>query len=178
MTKRRGFLALGGMGLLSLAGCGFQPLYGSQGAIQGARDPQVADELAATRVALITERSGQLLRRNLEQRLGAGGSASPRNELRTSLQFSAEPEGFRRDGTATRVRYSATASWFLVTLAVPPVTLASGVERAFDAFNVPDNQFFAADFSRDATLNRLLEQLADDVVLRMSIALRQRTAQS
>ena len=175
--RRRGLLALGGGGLLGLAGCGFQPVYGDQGAASGAgRSPRVASELAATQVALITERSGQLLRRALEQRLGAGGAATARQELRVSLQFGYEPEGFRRDGTPTRMRYTATGSWQVVTLATPPSVLANGVERVFDAYNVPDNQFFAADMSREAAMRRLLEQLADDIVIRYSVALRERPA--
>lgn len=161
-------------GSLPLAACGFRPMYGPGGGAAGSaaqNSPQVRAILAATQVALIPERVGQQMRRALTQKLGIAGSAAAANELRVSLQLAAEPEGFRRDGTASRVRYNATASWQLVTLSLPPATLAQGVERTFDSFNIPDNQFFAADFSRDATLVRLIEQLADDIVLRMSVRL-------
>ncbi|MDJ0387729.1 LPS assembly lipoprotein LptE [Roseomonas sp. E05] len=170
-AARRRLLALGAAGL-TLAGCGFRPLYAPRDSAATASDPAIRSVLASTEVALIPERSGQLLRRALQQRLGRFGAAAPTQELRVSLQFGAEPEGFRRDGTATRTRYTATASWLLVSRSTPPAQVAQGVERAFDAFDIPDNQFFAADFARDATIQRLIEQLADDIVLRLSVQLR------
>ncbi|WP_419898450.1 LPS assembly lipoprotein LptE [Roseomonas sp. USHLN139] len=171
--RRRGLLLLAA-GSLPLAGCGFRPLYGagggSAGGVAGSNE-RVRAILASTQVGLIPERTGQLMRRALTEKLGAAGATAPANELRVSLQLAAEPEGFRRDGTASRVRYNATASWQLVTLTPPPATLAQGVERSFDSFNVPDNQFFAADFSRDATMVRLIDLLADDIILRMAVRL-------
>lgn len=170
--SRRRLLALGAAGV-TLAGCGFRPLYAPEGDGAAAADPALREVLSATEVALIPERSGQLLRRALQDRLGAAGAATPVRELRVSLQFAVEPEGFRRDGTPTRTRYTATASWLLVSLASPPAATLQGVERSFDAFDVPDNQFFAADFARDATVQRLIQQLADDIVLRLSVRLRE-----
>ncbi|WP_159994698.1 LPS assembly lipoprotein LptE [Roseomonas sp. 18066] len=172
-ASRRALLVLAA-GSLPLAACGFRPLYGSGGGAAGGlagSSERVRGILASTQVGLIPERTGQLMRRSLTEKLGAAGASSPVNELRVSLQLSAEPEGFRRDGTASRVRYNATASWQLITLTPPPATLAQGVERTFDSYNVPDNQFFAADFSRDATMVRLIDQLADDIVLRLSVRL-------
>lgn len=170
--SRRALAAFGAAGLLALAGCGFSPVYGPSGRAALPSDPAVRQVLASTQVALIPERSGQMLRRALQERLGAAGQASPAQELRVTLQFGAEPEGFRRDGTPTRIRYNAIASWLLVSQGPPPAALAQGTERAFDSFNIPDNQFFAADASRDATLRRLIEQLADDIVLRLAAQLR------
>jgi len=171
-ASRRRLLALGAAGV-TLAGCGFRPLYAPEGGATAEADPALREVLAATEVARIPERSGQLLRRALQERLGRAGSATPTRELRVSLQFATEPEGFRRDGTPTRLRYTATASWLLVSLATPPASTLQGVERSFDAFDVPDNQFFAADFARDATVQRLIRQLADDIVLRLSVQLRE-----
>lgn len=178
-SSGRRLLLLGAAGLgmgVGLGGCGFRPLHGSGGgsdAVSGA-DPEVRAILAATEVALIPERDGQRLRRILQERLGRAGSAVPQQELRVGLQFGAEPEGFRRDGVATRVRLTATANWLLASRATPPVTMAQGVERTFDSFNIPDTQFFAADVSNEAARTRLLEQLADDILLRLTVALRTR----
>ena len=176
---RRRLLALlaGTPAALALSGCGFRPLYGPQAGPGGVDAPApVRAVLASTYVAIIPERSGQLLRRALQEQLGAAGSAAPNYELRVGLQLSAEPEGFRRDGTASRMRYSAIATWQLVTLGPEPVTRAQGTERAFDSFNIPDNQFFAADFARDATVQRLVTLLANDIVLSLSVRLRDGTA--
>jgi len=173
--RRRLLLGAAGLGL---AGCGFQPLYGEGrggGAVAQAGE-EVRAVLASTEVALIPNRDGQLLRRLLIERLGAAGVAPPRQELRVGIQFGAEPEGFRRDGIPTRLRLNGTANWLLTSLATPPVTIAQGVERAFDSFNIPDTQFFAGDVASDAARNRILEQLADDIVLRLSVVLRERGA--
>ncbi|MCQ4162196.1 LPS assembly lipoprotein LptE [Roseomonas sp. GC11] len=175
--SRRALLG-GVLAALPLAGCGFRPVYAPAEAGSGAAgEPGVRETLAATEVALIPERLGQLLRRSLQQRLGAAGrAATPLYELRTSLQLGTEPEGYRRDGTASRVRYTVTATWQLVTRGTAPSVRLEGTERATDSYNVPDNQFFAADFSRDATLQRLMDQLAEGIVLRLSARLREPAA--
>jgi len=151
------------LGLLLLSGCGFRPLYGPRAT--GA----AAAGLETVRVGLITERNGQLLRRQLEERLGSGTGALARYDLRVGLAYGVELQGFTRDGTPSRVRVTATANWFLYDTASPPRLVANGVERSFDAYNVPENQFFAADTSREAAERRLMEQLADDMVRRLAV---------
>jgi LPS-assembly lipoprotein len=94
-----------------------------------------------------------------------------RYDLRVGLSYGVEVQGFARDGTPSRVRYTASANWYLFDVGAPPRLLANGVERAFDAYNVPENQFFAADTAREATERRLVEQLAEDVVQRLAIRL-------
>jgi LPS-assembly lipoprotein len=161
LSSRRALLlpALAGC---ALAGCGFRPLHAPRGAASLPRG------LEGIRVGLIPERNGQLLRRQLEQRLGQGG-ARMRYDLSVGLAYGIELQGFARDGTPSRVRITATANWFLFDTASPPRLVANGTARAFDAYNVPENQFFSADTSRDATERRLLEQLADDIVLRLAV---------
>ncbi len=172
---RRGFLR-GAAGLLALGagGCGFRPLYGGNGAVGASADPAVAAELAAMRVPVIPERFGQLLRRGLQQRLGTGvaGPQAARWELRVGPSIQTEGIGVQRDGSVTRVRYLATANWQLVRLAPAQEIVANGFERALDAFNVPPNQFFASDVSRDAAERRLAETLAEEVVTRVAVRLR------
>lgn len=152
------------LGLLLLSGCGFRPLHGPRP--NGAAAPR----LDAVRVGLIPERNGQLLRRELESRLGSRGGAA-RYDLRVGLAYGVELQGFARDGTPSRVRITATANWFLFDLGAPPRLVANGTERAFDAYNIPENQFFSADTSRDATERRLVEQLAEDIARRLAVRL-------
>jgi len=151
------------LGLLLLSGCGFRPLYGER----DGRAPVTAG-LETVRVGLIPERNGQLLRRQLEERLGSG-TAAARYDLRVGLAYGIDLQGFARDGTPSRVRVTATATWFLFDTSAPPRLVARGTERAFDAYNVPENQFFSAEASRQATERRLLEQLAEDVVRRLAV---------
>jgi LPS-assembly lipoprotein len=152
-------------GLLLLSGCGFRPLYGPR------PDGATAPGLDAVRVGLIPERNGQLLRRELEERLGSRGGNAARYDLRVGLAYGVELQGFARDGTPSRVRITATANWFLYDLNVPPRLIANGMDRAFDAYNIPENQFFSADTSRDATERRLVEQLAEDIARRLAVRL-------
>jgi LPS-assembly lipoprotein len=179
MRGRRGLL-LGAAGVMALGagGCGFRPLYGSNGSLAAASEPAVAGELAAVQVPVIPERFGQLLRRALQQRLGTGvaGAQAARWELRVGPSVQSEGIGVLRDGSVTRVRYLATANWQLLRLGPTPEVVANGFERAQDAYNVPPNQFFAADVSRDAAERRIAETLAEEVVTRVAIRFRTGTA--
>jgi LPS-assembly lipoprotein len=161
-VARRRLLALGAA--LALPGCGFRPLYATGGEGEG----EARRELAAVRVALINDRNGQLLRRSLQRRLAGEGTAA-RYDLRTAISFGADVQGYRRDGTPSRVRYTATATWQLFTLDTPPRPLTRGTELAFDAYNIPENQFFASDTSREAMERRLMEQLGEDITRHLAI---------
>ncbi|WP_158600989.1 LPS assembly lipoprotein LptE [Teichococcus wenyumeiae] len=165
---RRALLGLGTAGLLGLSGCGFQPLYGRTGPAGGA----ASAELSAIEVALIPDRAGQLMRRALQQRLWIGGQSSPRYTLTAFPTFGIEQEGIRPDGLPTRTRWIVTTNWWLTTNGVPPQPVANGTEQALDAFDLPDNQFFAADAAREAMLARLVDQMAEDIVTRLAVRFR------
>lgn len=171
-SRRRLLAALGAAPLGALAACGFEPLYGQREGSIGAR---AAAELSKIRVAPISERNGVLMRRALEDRIRTGPESATQYELRCGVTFGLDIQGFQSDGTPTRVRYTGSASWYLFDNAQPPRLVASGVERAFDAFNMPQNQFFAADASRAAMERRLIDQLAQDVVERLALALGSRS---
>ena len=165
---------LGLGGLLGLAGCGFRPLYAPVTAEDGGAG-DIRDELAAVRVANVPERSGQLLRRDLQRRFeGLRVGVPARYALQVALTYAVEPLGYRRDGTITRLRYIATGNWSLSTLSVPPrqIAVSSIPARALDAFNIPDLQFFAADSARDAMEARLVDELADTIFRRVALELR------
>jgi LPS-assembly lipoprotein len=92
-----------------------------------------------------------------------------RYDLRVGLAYGIEVQGFELDGTPSRVRITATANWFLFDTNAPPRLIATGLDRAFDAYNVPENQFFASDAARSAAEQRLMEQLASDIVQRLAV---------
>jgi LPS-assembly lipoprotein len=176
--RRRALVALGG-GLLGLSGCGFRPLYAPVTAEDGGT-ADVRDDLAAVRVGNIPERSGQLLRRDLQRRFeGVRVGVPARYALQVVVTYSVEPLGYRRDGTITRLRYVATGNWSLSTLSVPPRQIAASAipTRALDSFNIPDLQFFAADTARDAMELRLVDQLAEDIFRRVALELRRERQQ-
>jgi LPS-assembly lipoprotein len=176
LWHRRNLFALSGAALLG--GCGFRPLYGPDGSRAGADvsgEPALVRAMAAVRVTRIGERSGQLLRRNLQRQFEAmAPGTAARYELQAALSARAEPVGLRRDGTASRVRYIASAPWTLTDGGTPPTVLARGLARTLDAYNLPDLQFFAAEASRDDMERRVVEELADRIVIGVAAALRQR----
>ncbi|MDB5413655.1 MAG: hypothetical protein JWR10_1990 [Rubritepida sp.] len=163
-----------------LAGCGFRPVYGPDGernpeALVGASEPGLIEQLASVRVGQLGERSGQLMRRSLQRQLeDLRPGTQARYDLAVTLAYAAEVLGYRRDGTITRVRYTATSTWILATAAVPPVIIDRGTARTLDAFNIPDLQFFAADASREDMERRLVAELSSRVALGVAAALRRR----
>jgi LPS-assembly lipoprotein len=174
---RRALLALGGA--LGLSGCGFRPLYAPITAEDGGT-ADIRDDLAAVRVGNVPERSGQLLRRDLQRRFeGVRLGVPARYTLQVAVTYAAEPLGYRRDGTITRLRYTASGIWSLATLSVPPRQIAASSlpSRAIDAFNIPDLQFFAADSARDAMEGRLVDQLAEEIFRRVAMELRREREQ-
>ncbi|WP_270937444.1 LPS assembly lipoprotein LptE, partial [Falsiroseomonas oryzae] len=133
----------------------------------------MASELAATRVPVIPQRFGQLVRRGLQQRLGSGAGVaeSARWELTVAPSLTGEGLGIQSDGSATRLRFIATANWRLARVGAQE-TVASGFERVIDASNVLQNQYFASEASRDAADFRMAELLADEVVTRVALQFR------
>lgn len=178
--RRRGLL-LSSLGLASagLAGCGFRPVYGPDGerniAASPGSEPGLQEQLASVRVGPIGDRTGQILRRTLQRQLeGLRPGTQARYDLNASINWQAEALGYRRDGTATRIRYVATGTWVLSTAAVPPVVVDRGRVRTLDDFNIPDLQFFASDSSRDEAERRLIAELSDRIVLGVAVSLRRR----
>lgn len=163
--------------MLGTAGCGFQPLHNPDAFGPASTGPNGA--LGAVIVGNIPERFGQLVRRDLQRRLDRGpGGQQARYVLEASIGFNVDSIGYRRDGTATRQRFTANGNWALLTLSVPPERIAGSAIpiRALDAYNIPDLQFFAADSSREAMEQRLAEVIAEEIVRQVTLALRNRPA--
>ncbi len=155
---------------LGLGGCGFRPLH-APGAMSNGHE--ISEDLASVRVAVIPDRNGQVLRRALQQRLEDSRPGTPaRYELRPSIAVLADLQGYREDGVISRVRFVITADFFLVRMEPPQEVVLRGNARRFDAFNIPENQFFAADISRDAAERRLMDGLAEDIIRRLALEFR------
>ncbi len=149
---------------LGLGGCGFRPLYDDR---PRGEAPSTARALAATRVATIPDRQGQILRNAIIQRLGNGPGIAPRHELRVALTIRRELLGVRRDETASRQRVNATAEFTLRPLPSGDPVFA-GRAYAVDAFNIVPNEFFAAQLSGEAAEARVAERLAEDIVAQLA----------
>jgi LPS-assembly lipoprotein len=158
-------LALGlGLSLgLTLAACGFQPLYKAEG---GAKQAASVQRMAAIDIPPIGNRSGQILRNELrDQLLPRGRVARPLYRLDVSLTETQADVGILRDATATFSRYTADVNWVLTDLETDAPILR-GNNRRITSFPIAASEFSSLEAEKDAR-DRALAQLAGDVRLRL-----------
>jgi LPS-assembly lipoprotein len=152
---------------LALAGCGFEPLYGRVG------DRSVADDLAQIRVPPIAERSGQILRNHLLDRLTPRGQPEPaRYTLRVVLT---EPRpqdlGISRSDTVVRYGFQATADFRLFDAEGRELT--RGRAQSSTSYAVTGSAFATIAGQTDAR-DRVLEEIALDVKAQLGLFFRSR----
>lgn len=153
-------------GLLALGGCGFRPLY----APDAGNTPGPASRgLASVYVPVMPERSGQLLRQALQQRLeGTGEGVQKQYELIASFGVAADSIGILRDSSVTRARLTGTADWFLRDLTPERNVVAQGTSRVLDGFNIANQQFFAVTLDSETAIRRIASSLADQIVIQVA----------
>jgi LPS-assembly lipoprotein len=143
-------------------GCGFRPLYAT-GAVAGdAASPAAREELAATEVAPIADRSGQILRNELVFLLGAAGKApAARYSLGVALTETLSTVAVRITGLATRADLRLKARYTLTDLATGAV-LTEGQADAVGSFDLLENEFatlIAGRYTREQAARRLARLL-------------------
>lgn len=149
---------------VTLAGCGFRPLYAS--AEQGTTDPR----LAAIEVAQIPDRTGQRLTIALRDAFNPSGVAvDPRYRLFVSLATSRREVALRKDGTASRSEITVTANWRLTDLESQAVAF-SGIARSGSSVDLVQNEYANVVAEEDAR-NRAIEDIARDIQARCAIFL-------
>ena len=154
LTRR---LLLAGGASLTLAACGFQPLYGDSAAFG-----PVAEELALINVAVIPNRSGQVLRGFLIQRLNPSGRpASPAYTLEVGIAETITDLGIQRDDTATRSNLRIVATYTL-TSAEDGQAVYLGTQQVITSFNILDDQYATIVAERSAQRGALRE-LSDNI---------------
>ena len=154
--------------LLSLAGCGFRPLYGSPE--QGR--PGVETQLADILVLPISERAGQQLHNYLRNALNPGGQpADPSYRLRVQVTESSRELGVQRDATASRANLTLRADFSLHASASDKV-LFRGRASSVNSYDILDLEIqFSTVVSREDARARGLEQLATAIKTRLAIFL-------
>lgn len=163
--------ALLGLALL-LGACGFQPLYGTGTAPVGsaAEGMAVPAALASIEVATIPDRSGQILRTALVERLSpAGRPRDPAYRLSIGLSTSTVGLGISRDDVATRANLRATASYSLVRKA-DGEEVTRGSLTTIASYNILADPFVTITAERDAE-ERALLRLADNLRTQLSLYL-------
>jgi LPS-assembly lipoprotein len=158
---------------IGLPACGFHPLY----ATGNGGGSAVEAKLAEIHVALLPERAGQLLREALQARLERGGSGLARRyDLAVSFGITGNPIGIEPDSSISRVRLVGTASWTLTAQDAQRSTLATGVAREVDGYNVFDQQFFAMDLENEAVQRRIADAVAAQMTRQLATYFDRRSA--
>ena len=154
-----------------LAGCGFHPVYGSRGVSGGSQR-----ELAAIDVALLPDRTGQLLRQALQQRFDRGEAVAKQYTLSVSYGIAGEGISVEQDSSVTRIRLVGQATWFLKALDPAQTLVTSGSARSLDGVNVLDQQYFEQDLATETAQRRLAENVADQITLQIATFFSRRAA--
>ena len=163
MTRNASIAVVMVAGLLQ--GCGFSPLYGS-----GTGSAVGAGELGSINVALIPDRAGQELRQDLQEALESGASAAgAQYDLYVTVSIAESDVAINQQTASTRARDTGTASWVLRTEGEKHAEIASGVAHALDGYDIINQQFFAADMSREAAIRRIDQTLAGQITQQLAV---------
>ena len=152
-----------------LSACGLQPMYA--GGASGA----VAQGLSGIEVAPIEGKAGWLVRNALTDRLGAAGaSGSARYRLDIRLDDRLEGLGLLSDDTIARERRTLRARYQLVDLASGEIVLdaTAGSDAGIDVVSSE----YATIAAENTALENLSKQVADRIVTRISLHLRNQSA--
>lgn len=172
LASRRRVLALClGAGVLAsaLGGCGYRPLYAS-----GARGG-VAGDLAAVKIGLIPNRTGQQLRNFLLDRMNPRGEpGQPLYKLEIAIIPSRQELGVRRDDTSSRANFILDGKYRLLD-ANNGRTLFDAESQRVASYNISDDDFSTISAAA-AARRRVARELADEIVIRVSIYFNRRRA--
>ena len=152
--------------LVSLGGCGLQPMYAGGGS--GA----VAQGLAAIEVPPIEGKAGWLVRNALQERLAqSGGTATPRYRLDVLLDDDLEGLGLLTGETIGRERRTLRARYQLVDLSTGRIVVdaTAGSDAGIDVVSSE----FATIAAEQTALENLSKEVADRIVTRVTVALRE-----
>jgi LPS-assembly lipoprotein len=158
--RRVGFLAP----LLLLAGCGLHPLYAGGGS------GPVANALSGIQVPAIEGKSGWLMANALRDRLQGGNGTRYRLDVRLDDQIAGL--GVRSDNSVSRERRTLRARYQLVDLTDGQVVLdaTAGSDAGIDVVGSE----YATIAAEETALERLSGIVADQIVTRLAVSLRQR----
>ena len=147
---------------LGLTGCGLQPLYADR-----SEGGNVANDLASVRIAPIADRTGQILRNELIERLNPGGEpADPRFSLEVRVAVAEVELGIRKDETATRTSLRFRSTFRLRDRGSGAIVFSSRAGTV-TSYNIVDSEY-ATTASERAARRRGLILIADRIALRVA----------
>ncbi len=151
---------------LLLSACGLKPMYA------GGSSGTVAQGLAGIEVSPIEGKSGWLMRNALIDRLGAKpSSGAARYRLDVRLDDKLEGLGLLSDDTVALERRTLRARYQLVDLATGAIVLdaTAGSDAGIDVVSSE----YATIAAENTALENLTKQVADRIVTRIALTLRQ-----
>jgi LPS-assembly lipoprotein len=158
------FAGLAVAALVSLAACGFQPLYGSVAPGQ----TRTKDHLATVRIAPLPDRVGQQLHNLLRDRINPKGQpANPNYTLQIEVMESLRELGIRKDETATRASLTVFADFVLIDTRTSE-RVFNGRSRSFNSYNILESQF-ATLYSENDARDRALREISNDIRNRLAV---------
>ena len=166
MTQRAPLAAILLAMLATLTACGLRPVYA------GGANGAIAQGLAAVEVSPIEGREGWLVRNALHHRLGETGvDADARYRLDVALDDELEGFGLLTDDTIGRERRTLRARFQLVDMAsgVILVDATAGSDAGIDVVGSE----YATIAAEQTALENLAEQVADRIVTRLVLTLRE-----
>ncbi len=148
--------------LLLVAGCGFRPLYATGGIADASA------ELSQVEVAVIPDRSGQILRNYLIQGINSDGRPTdPTYRLNVDLRERQEDLGIDKTDSAQRANLVITARFSLRTAADDQEVLNRRV-GIITSYNIVLDEY-ATLSAQDAARDRALRQLGSDIRTQLAL---------
>ena len=147
---------------LAVAGCGFQPLYGSEG------DIATAGDLARVDVARIPDRSGQILRNILIEGLNPSGRPTdPLYRLEVEIAERKQGLGISKEDDVTRANLVVTASVSLLSTADGEQLLSRQL-GTITSYNILLDEY-ATLSAEQAARDRALRRLGRDIRTQLAL---------
>jgi len=141
------------------AGCGFEPLYATDGSARG--------HLARVHIDRIADRTGQQLRNALLLSFPPGDPAAPAAwRLRVRLKEDKAELGVEKQDVATRANLTLTAFYTLEDAASDKPVL-SGDLRSVNSYNILESPYGTLAAERNAR-ERAVRQIADGLTARLA----------
>ena len=152
------------LGLIVTAGCGFQPLY----LHGGANKSDIVYKLAHIIISPIENRTGQILRNYLQDKLTPTGiPKSPAYKLDVSLKETRSDMVILRDSTSTFAKIKISAKYRLFHIETKQI-LNHGTAVATTVFNIVESEYANLNAQRDAR-RRAVDNISHTIKERLAL---------
>ena len=152
------------LNLVIATGCGFQPLY-SHGS---GNSSHVVNQLSRIQISPVENRTGQILRNFLQDKLTPSGVPfSPAYKLTVSLKETRSDMGILRDSTSTFAKVKMDAKYQLINIETKNV-LDSGTVTSTTVFNIVSSEYANLSAQKDAR-RRTVRIISDLVKERLAL---------